>query len=460
MQQRAVRVAVVGAGPAGFFVAEALLKKDSPQCSVDLFERLPTPFGLVRAGVAPDHQKIKSVTKTFEKTAKSNRFRYFGNVTIGRDLTVDELTRAYDQVVFAVGSPGDRRLGIPGEELTGVHSGTAFVGWYNAHPDFREFPFDLQVKRAVVVGVGNVALDIARLLLKSPDELAKTDIAAHALAELRASQVREVVLVARRGPAQAAFTPAELADLIELEGVAVTVDRAPVEAAAQRLGELDAQARKNVELMLGLVRGEPKRAARTLKLQFNASPVELYGNEHKHLRGARFEHTALVYEPGGVKALGTRTYFELEAGLLLRSIGYFGAPLPGLPFDDQAGVIPNAEGRVTKDRGGPVLPGLYATGWIRRGPLGVIGTNKADAAAVAEKMFEDLPALLARAPRERPALEALLAERKVRATSYADWSVIDAAEVKAGQPQGKLREKFVSVDEMMNHLLAGAEPQD
>ena len=456
--ERPVRVAVVGAGPAGFFVAEALLQRDAPVFSVDLIERLPTPFGLVRAGVAPDHQKIKGVTKTFEKTAKSDRFRFLGNVEVGKDVSAAELAAHYDQVVYAVGSAVDRRLGIPGEELRDCHPATAFVGWYNAHPDFRDFPFDLSAARAIVVGVGNVALDIARVLLRSQEELAKTDIAGHALEQLRTSRVREVVVVARRGPAQVAFAPGELRDIAALPGVAVTLDAAAVEADAEHLHGLEPQARKNVELMLSLARAAPHDAERTLRLEFWASPVEVLGDGRDRVCGLRLERTEPVRGPDGVKARGTGQYFEIDAGLVFRSIGYFGSPLPGVPFDAKAGVIPNLDGRVTESPGGAVRRATYAVGWIRRGPLGVIGTNKADGVAVAARMVEDVPGLtpVSDAARTHTAVDVLLASRKLRVTNLAAWSALDAAEVATGQDRGKVREKFTSVEDMMNALLRAA----
>jgi ferredoxin--NADP+ reductase len=356
--------------------------------------------------------------------------------------------------VYAVGSSSDRRLGIPGEELGGCHSATAFVGWYNAHPDFRDFPFDLGVSRAVVVGVGNVAMDIARLLLKSPDELAKTDIAQHAMEALRASRVREVVLLARRGPAQAAFDARELEDIASLAGVGVHVDLAAVEADAR--GELDVRQKKNIELMLELARGERKTTERVLRLEFNASPTELLGDERRCVRAVRVERNELVRGADGRSvAKGTGRFFEVDAGIVFRSIGYLGLPLPGVPFDDKAGIIPNRDGRVTNGPGGELLGGTYAVGWIRRGALGVIGTNKADAQAVSTLMIEDVPTLTPAATelRSHDAIDALVSSRGIRVTTYADWSVIDALEVDGGRVAGKVREKFASVDQMMNELL-------
>jgi ferredoxin--NADP+ reductase len=449
-----VRVAIIGAGPAGFFLAEALLRSAAPVFDVDLIERLPTPFGLVRSGVAPDHQAIKTVYKTFEKTASHGRFRFLGNVAVGRDVTVPELKAHYHQVVYAIGSAADRRLGLPGEELAGSYAATAFVGWYNAHPDFVEFPFDLHHERVVVVGIGNVALDVARLLLRSPDELATTDIAEHALEALRGSHVREVVLLARRGPRQAAFDVKELRDIAALPGVHVALDPTQIEPEAEHLGELDAATRRSVETMLALSRGGRVPGGRTMRLEFYASPKELLGDAHGHVRAVQVERTALVREPDGeVRAVGTGQTFELETGAVFRSVGYRGVPLEGLPFDAKAGIIPNVEGRIVE--GGQPLPGLYAVGWCRRGATGVIGTNKADANKVAEKLIEDVPALAReRGPqRTHPAIDALLSSRDVRVTSFDDWSKLDAVEVSTGLARGKLREKFVSVDSMMNHLL-------
>lgn len=448
-----VRVAVVGAGPAGFFTAEALLKSTSPVFAVDVFDRLPTPFGLVRSGVAPDHQKIKAVTKTFERTAQNHRFRFLGNVQVGRDLSAAELRAAYDQVVYAIGSSSDRRLGIPGEELAGSYSATAFVGWYNAHPDFRDFPFHLVSERAVIVGVGNVAMDVARILLKSPDELGKTDIARHAVETLRASRVREVVLLARRGPAHAAFDPRELEDIAALPEVGVSVDAQAVLADAPLSAELDARQRRNLELMRELARAECT-APRRLRLEFFASPVELVGDETRRVSVLRAERNAPGVGPDGRRVLtSTGQTFELATSVVFRSIGYRGEPIAGVPFDQKNGVIFNLDGRVTEGATGPVLPGTYAVGWIRRGPLGVVGTNKADAQLVVSKMVEDAAR---EAPRQaQGSVDGLLAERNVRVTSYDDWRVLDAVEVDEGRSAGKIREKVASVEQMMNALLRG-----
>jgi ferredoxin--NADP+ reductase len=449
-----VRVAVVGAGPAGFFTAEALLKSQAPLFDVDVLERLPTPFGLVRSGVAPDHQQIKSVHKTFEKTAAHGRFRFLGNVQVGRQVSVAELSLHYDQVVYAIGSAADRRLGIPGEELTGSYAATAFVGWYNGHPDFVDFPFDLSHPRAVVVGVGNVALDVARILLRSPDELARTDIAGHALKALRESAVREVVLLARRGPAQAAFDVKELRELAAVPGVRVALEPSQLAPEAGRLAELDLATRRSVEAMLALAVAEPTPAERTLRLEFLASPAELLDDGRGHVRAVRVQRNELRALPDGdARAHGTGHFFELEAGAVFRSVGYRGVPLEGLPFDDTRGVIPNLEGRILD--GAPAKGAHYAVGWCRRGPTGVIGTNKSDANAVAERMVADVPTLPGAFDdrRTHAAIDELLASRDARVTSFADWAKLDAVEIATGRERGKIREKFVSVEQMMNQLL-------
>jgi ferredoxin/flavodoxin---NADP+ reductase len=459
--ERPVRVAVVGAGPAGFFIADALLRREAPVFDVDVLERLPTPFGLVRAGVAPDHQNIKSVTKTFDKTAKSDRFRFLGNVTVGRDIAQSELALHYDQVVYAIGSSGDRRLGIAGEELTDCHAATAFVGWYNAHPDFKDFPFDLGTERAVIVGVGNVALDIARILLRSPAELGKTDIAAHALEALKASRIREVVLLARRGPAQVAFDQSELEDIAKLDGVSVVIDPRVVEAEIPRLGELAPKARKNLEYMRSLAHAEQSTSERRLRLEFLASPVEVLGDDEMRVHGVRVERNELVRSAAGVSARGTGVMFEIPTGIVFRSVGYQGLPLTGVPFDPKASIIPNLDGRVTDGPGGAVLPGVYAVGWIRRGPTGVIGTNKADARDVAERLIEDVPSLLPRSPdaRSHRAVDALLATRKIRVATFRDWGVIDRIELDEGRDRGKIREKFATVEQMLEALPKSGSPK-
>jgi ferredoxin/flavodoxin---NADP+ reductase len=453
-RDRPLRVAIVGSGPAGFYTADWLFRAKDLAIEIDLFERFPTPFGLVRFGVAPDHQKIKRVAAAFERTLGLAGFRFLGNVNVGKDISAEELRKHYDQVVYAYGSATDRRMGIPGEDLAGSHAATAFVGWYNAHPDFVAERFDLSTERAVVVGMGNVAMDVTRVLIRSPDELADTDIAPEALAALRKSRVREIVLLGRRGPAQAAFDQGEIKDIAELEGVDVLVDRDQALAAAADTSGLDAGARKNVQYLAELAERGPTGAARRVVLRFLASPAELSGEDGR-VRSIKIEHTELTRrDDGSVSARGTGRHELLETGLVMRSIGYHGTALSGVPFDERAGVIPNVLGRVTDGKGGAVIPGVYAVGWIKRGPTGLIGTNKSDAKETADKMLEDVKSL-GREPspeRSAAAVDALLAARGVHVVGASDWRILDAFELESGKKLGKVREKLCSVEAMLAAL--------
>ncbi|MEE9577905.1 MAG: NADP oxidoreductase, partial [Gemmatimonadota bacterium] len=420
----------------------------------DMFNRLPTPYGLVRDGVAPDHQSIKAVTRVFERISADPRFRYFGNVTVGRDLSRADLLEAYDAIVYAVGAPADRRLGIPGEDLLGSHSATEFVWWYNGHPEFTECEFDLSVQRAVVVGNGNVALDVARILVTSPDELARTDIADHALEALRESRIREVVLLGRRGPVQAAFSSPELKEFGKLEGVGVKVDLADLDLDAGSAIEAEEEraARRNYELLEGYARGEtPADDDPTVVFRFLVSPVELLADGEGRVRGVRVERNRLVRaEDGSLRPRGTGEEEILEAGLVFRSVGYRGVPLPDVPFDERRGIIPNEAGRVVDPDSG-VLLREYVSGWCKRGPTGIIGTNKKDAAETVDALVEDLEAMAREVPEERSsdAVEMLLVERGVDYVSFEDWRALDEVEVARGEPQGRPRVKVCTIPEMM-----------
>lgn len=420
-EQRPVRVAIVGSGPAGFYAAEALLASARP-IEIDLFERLPSPFGLVRFGVAPDHQRIRRASRAFERTAANASFRFFGNVEVGREIGVDELRARYDQVLLTVGCAVDRELGIPGEDLEGCTGATEFVSWYNGHPDFADKRFELGCERVVVVGMGNVALDVTRMLVRDPSTLAETDIADYALETLHRSRVREVVLLGRRGPAEAAFDEREIRDIAELEGVSVHIDAAELTEALARLDQLDRAARRNVETMHELAQARSCEAERRVRFKFFSSPVEVLGDGH--MRAVRIEHNELVRDASGrLRARGTGDFDQIDAGMLVRSIGYRGVALSGVPFDEERGLIPNHEGRVTDGASGKVVPGLYVAGWIKRGPTGVIGTNKKDAQQTVGHMLEDLPELLPPAPeRAAPAIDALLAERGVRVARHFEKS--------------------------------------
>lgn len=456
--ERPARIAIVGAGPAGFYTAEALLKQKQLSLTIDLFNRLPTPFGLVREGVAPDHQEIKAVTRIYERLLDDPRLRYFGYVTFGADLTLADLGRYYDQIVFSVGAQADRRMGIPGEDLAGSYAATAFVGWYNGHPDYRDMQFDLSHPTVVVVGNGNVAMDVTRILASDPARLAKTDIADHALAALRGSQVREVVMLGRRGPAQAAFTNPELKEFGELEGVDPVIDPADLELDEVSLSALasDKMATRNVDLLRAYAARTERSARRQIVMRFLSSPAELIGTDGR-VSAVKIERNRLAPDnAGGLRARGTGQYETISAGLVLRSVGYRGIPLPGIPFDESAFTIPNIGGRVLSNDGQDVLPGLYTVGWIKRGPSGVIGTNKADAVATVGCMVEDLAALpgIDDAMRDPAQAEAFVRSRKPNYVNRDGWKKLDAHETARGAEQGRPRVKVTSVDEMLA-IIAG-----
>lgn len=450
-ESRPLRAAVVGSGPAGFYAAEAMFKSE-PTVSVDMLDRLPTPYGLVRGGVAPDHSKIKSVIKVYERIATHPAFRFIGNVTVGRDASVDELRRHYDAVVFANGAETDRKLGIPGEDLPGSHTATEFVGWYNGHPDYRDRTFDLSCEVAVVIGQGNVAMDVSRILAKTVDELKTTDIAQHALDALAESRVREIHLIGRRGLAQAKFTPPEIKEIGELEDCDPVVDPRDLEFNAASVAELEhkdsVQNRKNVETLRGFAaRPAPVKSRRYVVRSFE-SPVELKGNGK--VETVVLEKNELTGEPFRQKARGTGVTHELECGVFFRSVGYHGVAIPGVPFDERSGTFPHRDGRITQ--GEEALPGMYVAGWIKRGPSGVIGTNKPDSYATVESLIQDLPRLEPCTVPDTEAFLESLASRGVRTVSFQDWQKIDAAEVERGRAKGKPREKFISREEMLDIL--------
>ena len=447
-----LRVAVVGSGPSGFYAAEALLKSDRV-IAVDVIERLPAPFGLVRYGVAPDHPKLKEAILAYQVIARLPRFSLVANVTVGRDVTVEELRAHYHATVFTCGAEADRRLGVPGEDLPGSHTATEFVAWYNGHPDYRDRRFDLSSDVVAVVGQGNVAADVCRILAKSVDELHCTDIAEHALAALAASRVREIHVIGRRGPAQAKFTNKELKELGELANCAVEIDPAALELNAESSTELAAKTNfisaKNVEILRGFANGARVDKPRRLIFHFLESPLRLDGaGRVQQLVLARNE---LRGPPFAQVAHPTDELNTLACGLVFRSIGYGGVPIPGLPFDAKRGVFPTQDGRVV-DAKGSAIPGLYAAGWIKRGPTGIIGTNRADSVATVKSLLADLAHL----PQERRAgsrgLASLFERRGVRPVCYADWQAIDAEEIARGASKGKPREKFTRVEEMLGCL--------
>jgi ferredoxin--NADP+ reductase len=458
-----LRVAVIGSGPSGCYAAGHLLKEKDLAVEVDMFDSLPTPWGLVRAGVAPDHPNIKAVTRVFEKTAAHPAFGFFGNVELGTDLDHDDLVRHYHAIVYAVGAQTDKRMGIVGEDLPGSWPATEFVAWYNGHPDYRDLEFDLSGERAVIVGNGNVAMDCARMLALTYEELATTDVADHALEVLRESRIREIVMLGRRGPAQAAFTNPELLELDELSAADVLVEEADValdEASARSIaGEGDLTARRNVEILTGYSKHEPTGKAKHVRLRFLVSPIEIHGD-------ARVEEVVLVHnelvvdEGGAIRAVPTDRRETLECGLVLRSIGYRGVALPDVPFDESKGTIPNEEGRILDPESGGPLLGEYCVGWIKRGPTGVIGTNKKDGQESAQHLLEDAREGRVREPSapSRRAIEALLAERKPEHVTYEGWLAIDRAESAAGEPQGRPRVKLCSREALL--AAAHGEPSE
>jgi ferredoxin--NADP+ reductase len=452
-----VRVAIVGAGPSGFYAAEHILKDDSTHAQVDLFDRLPTPFGLVRGGVAPDHPKIKSVIRVYEKTAGREGFRFFGNVKVGHDIEVEDLERLYHAIVYTVGCETDRRLGIPGEELPGSHAATAFVGWYNAHPDYCEEQFDLSCDRAVVIGNGNVAMDVARMLALTDAELRETDTADHAIEALDRSQIREIVVLGRRGPAQAAFTNPEIQELGEMEDAEVVVDPAEVEldpasAAFLESDEADKTTRVNVETLREFSRRQPEDKRKRIVLRFLSSPVGVDGDGR--VEKIVIGRNELVEDGGSLRARDSGERQELECGLILRSVGYTGIPIEGVPFDEGRGLILNEGGRVLDSHDGGHKIGHYTAGWIKRGPSGVIGTNKKDALETVRHLLADVESgsLLDPSDPDPASVEELLAGRGVRFVSFEDWQAIDEAEVGRGEPHGRPRVKFVRVEEMLDAL--------
>ena len=451
--EQPLRVAIIGSGPAGFYATEHLFAHPEIAIEVDMIDRLPTPFGLVRAGVAPDHPKIKNVIRRYEKTAGHDSFRFFGNVTVGSDVAATELAEIYHAVVYAYGAGADRQLGIPGEDLPGSHPATDFVAWYNGHPDYAGHEFDLDCERVVVIGNGNVAADVARMLVLPREELAGTDTADHAIEALADSSVREVVLLGRRGPAQAAFTNPEVRELGELTDADVVIDPAAVELdEASRAfldsDQADATNRKNLETFAEFASraaaGKPKR----VELRFLRSPVEIEG-EGKVERIKVAINELYTDDAGAVRARETGEIETIECGMVLRSIGYLGTGIDGVPLDPHRGVIPNKQGRVVDDNEHQ-LPGIYAVGWIKRGPSGVIGTNKKDAAETVEAIFEDVESgSIPERDASPEALPDLLRKRDVSFVEYDGWRAIDELETRRGSEQGRPRVKMTSVEEMI-----------
>ncbi|OBI31871.1 FAD-dependent oxidoreductase [Mycobacterium sp. E2238] len=449
---RPYHVAIVGSGPSGFFAASSLLKaadaSEDIDVAVDMLEMLPTPWGLVRSGVAPDHPKIKSISKQFEKTAEDPRFRFFGNVVVGEHVQSSELAERYDAVVYAVGAQSDRALNIPGEDLPGSVAAVDFVGWYNAHPSFEEATPDLSGARAVVVGNGNVALDVARILVTDPDVLGATDIADHALESLRPCGVEEVVVLGRRGPLQTAFTTLELRELGDLEGVDVIVDPAQLEGITDEdAAAAGKTAKQNINVLRGYAQREPRPGHRRIVLRFMTSPIEIKGEDRVE-RIVLGRNELVTDENGRVSAKDTGEREELPVQLVVRSVGYRGVPTPGLPFDEKTATIPNAAGRVEGSRN------EYVVGWIKRGPTGVIGTNKKDSQDTVDTLLADLDRAkeggMAEFPKDHAdKLAEWLASRQPKLVTSAHWEIIDRHERAAGEPHGRPRVKLPNLAELL-----------
>jgi ferredoxin--NADP+ reductase len=457
--ERPLRVAIVGAGPTGFYAADQLFRQDNLVVEVDMFDRVPMPFGLVRSGVAPDHQKIKSVTAAFDKIAGHPRFRFYGCVELGKHVTLDDLRAHYHQIFYATGAQTDRRMGIPGEDLKGSHPATEFVAWYNGHPDYQDHQFDLDVERAAVVGVGNVAIDVARILCRTPEELAKTDISEQALDALSKSRVREVYLLGRRGPAQAAFTNPEIKELSELAGADVFVDPREAEldplsrAALAQTG--DRATTKKVEILASYAAKAGTGKSRRLTIRFLVSPVELIGSDAGEVTGIKLVRNALYETPmGTLQPRATEETEVLPVSLVFRSVGYKGVPLPGVPFNDKWAVILNDKGRVLDPVTKQPVPGEYTGGWIKRGPSGVIGTNKPDAVETVTCMLEDLANGAVREPLAATAhaADALVRSRQPQCLTYDDWRYLDRLETERGRALGRPRVKFTRLPEILAAL--------
>jgi ferredoxin--NADP+ reductase len=451
-----LRVAIIGSGPAGFYTVSNFLKHTGVTAELDMFDRLPTPFGLVRAGVAPDHQKYKTVTRAYDKSASQDNYRFYGFVEYGSDLTLADLKAHYHQIIFCTGAPGDRNLNVPGEDLGGSHSATDFVAWYNGHPDYVDYKFNLDAESVAVVGVGNVAIDVARILLKTEQELSSTDMADHAIEALKKSKVKKVYVMGRRGPAQAAFTPPEIKEMGELEDADVTVraDEAELDEASRAAAEADKNVAKNVAVIESYADREATGKSKQLVIRFLVSPAELIGDEDGNVSAIRIvKNEAVMGADGSVKAQATDQEETIPVGLVFRSVGYRGAPLPEIPFNDSWGTIANQQGRIVGESGEHVT-GLYTAGWIKRGPTGVIGTNKTCAQETVNMMMEDLKAGKLLAP-EHPAIDdaaKLVAEKTSNAISYSDWRQIDEVETSKGEAQGRPRVKFTSFESVLDEL--------
>jgi ferredoxin--NADP+ reductase len=467
--ERPLRVAVIGSGPSGFYAAEALLGRKDLNATCDVFDRLPTPYGLIRGGVAPDHQNIKRITAVYEKVATHPRFRFLGNLTLGKDLTTDDLKQCYDAIIYATGTERSRRLGIPGEDLPGCYGSTDFVGWYNGHPDHAKRTFDLDIESAIVIGNGNVSIDTTRVLTKGGEHLATTDMPSYAVEALRkATRLKRIYLLGRRGPAEVAFTPKEIKELGELPNADLIVDprQAELDSVSRKYMESSGNRQLNeiVEFLAHKAAEKPSGKPRQVILKFLTSPVEVLAGPDGRVAGLKVEKNLLTPDENGRPIpRGTGEFETIEAGLIIKAIGHVGSRLPGVPYDDRRGIIPNVNGRLLKDvRGNEIsageyemefLPGEYVVGWAKRGPSGLIGVNKLDSIETVKMLFDDFaseagPPRTAARP-ELDAIEKLLKERGIQYVPFSGWKRIDQHEVSQGKEKQKVREKLCGIDDLL-----------
>ncbi len=458
MKENKIKVAIMGSGPAGFYAAEHLQKKLGERVHIDMFDKLPTPHGLVRSGVAPDHQKIKSVTRIYDKIASNPNFRFFGLVEFGKHLTIDDLKNYYHQIVFATGAQTDRRMNIPGEDLKGSHTATEFVAWYNGHPEYTAHEFDLSKEKVAIVGMGNVAVDVARILCRTKKELGETDIADYAFDKLINSNVKEVYMLGRRGPAQAAFTNPELRELTKLEDANLITHKKEVELDDLTSSKLEEKPDRTAEIKIVILKEASENTpskSKNLTIRFLVSPVEIIGDDDGNVSKIKLVKNELYKsDNGSIRPRATGSFEDLDVDIVFRSIGYHGIPLPGLPFREDWGIIPNIEGRVTDGKDGVTVKGIYVTGWIKRGPTGVIGTNKTDSGETVKCMVQDIEnnEILIPAKTERNDILNLINERQPKYVSYEDWLKIDEIEKKKGEDVGRPRLKFTNIDEILEAL--------
>lgn len=461
-----LRVAIIGSGPAGFYAADHLISQKTLTVTVDMFDRLPTPFGLVRGGVAPDHQKIKSVTKVYDRIAAKPGFRFFGNVNFGSNLTHADLEQHYHAVIYAVGAQTDKRLDIPGEDLPGSHAATEFVGWYNGHPDYRELEFDLSVESVAVIGVGNVAMDVTRILARTQAELDETDIADYAQAALKTSNVKKIYVLGRRGPAQAAFTNPEIKELGEMEDADCIVDPSEVmidEYSQTYLASADVDKKdlKNVDILTEYSKRGASGKSKQIIMRFLVSPVEIIGTDR--VEAIKVVKNELYQtDKGEIRPRATDQYEIIPVQMVFRSVGYQGVPLPDVPFYEKWGIIPNDKGRVLQAYGSTEQAiGDYVAGWIKRGPSGIIGTNKPDSIETANMLLEDVAAGKHWQPTKSLLdIETLLQERNVHYVTYADWLTLDKLEQSRAEGTARPRVKFTRIGEMLDALTTDVMPGD